>query len=209
MTSRDRIIDRAGVLDRLEALQRVELELGCGTRKRKVSSIGIDASDSPGVDIVGDVFDVLSNFPSASVDHVSSFHFFEHIANLRGLLGELSRVQKSGGTLEIVVPHFSSPYFYSDYTHQRPFGLYTFCYLAKASMFARQVPTYGARLAYELTNVRLGFKSPKPFYLRYAFKRAVGSIFNASTYLMELWEENFCYIFPCYEISYSLKRLSD
>ena len=46
------------------------------------------------------------------------------------------------------------------------------------------------------------FKSPKPFYGRYAFKRLFGLLFNSSYYMMEFWEENLSGIFPSYEITY-------
>ena len=65
-----RILDRHGVLQRLAERGRVELELGCGSTKRNASAIGVDALDLPGVDLVGDVFEVLAAFPEASVDAV-------------------------------------------------------------------------------------------------------------------------------------------
>jgi hypothetical protein len=152
------------------------------------------------------VFDVLSRIPSSTVDKVSSFHFFEHIENLSHLMLEVARIVRPGGTLEIVVPHFSNPYFYSDFTHRRPFGLYSMCYFASSNLFAREVPTYGARLSFELVDVRLGFKSARPFYIRYGLKKCLGLLFNSSNYLKEFWEENLCFAFPCYEIAYSLRR---
>ena len=183
------------------------LELGCGSSKRVPEAIGVDAQDYDCVDIVGDVFAVLRQVPSMSVNAVYSFHFFEHIPDLAGLLDEVARVLKNGGKLEIVVPHFSNPYFYSDYTHRTFFGLYSMSYFASDSLFSRKVPTYGKVISYELVDVDLLFKSPKPFYFRYGFKKFIGALFNLNGYMKELYEENFCYLFPCYEIRYSLKKL--
>jgi SAM-dependent methyltransferase len=200
------VIDKTGLLARLSTRPRVALELGCGAHKRDADSIGIDALELPGVDLVGDVFDVLAAFPTASVDAVGSYHFFEHVDDLRRLLAELARVQKPGTELKIVVPHFSNPWFYSDYTHRRFFGLYTFCYLARSSLFRRAVPTYGLESGFELVDVRLSFKSTRPFYVRHGVKRILGAAFNATTWLKEFYEENLCWLFPCYEIDFRLRR---
>lgn len=206
-TSNTPIVDRAGVLDRISTLSSVVIELGCGKSKRDPDALGVDVRDLPGVDLIGDVFDVLAAFPTSSVDKVLSFHFFEHVDDLGRLLSAIARVLKGNGQLEVVVPHFSNPYFYSDYTHRRAFGLYTFCYLAKSKLFARQVPLYEANVYYELLSVELRFKSSRPFLVRYALKRVLGAIIGSSTYFKEFWEENLCYLLPCYEIEYSLVRL--
>jgi SAM-dependent methyltransferase len=200
------VVDKNNLLARLPELPRVELELGCGATKRDGTAIGVDARDLPGVDLVGDVFEVLSLFPGASVDAVVSYHFVEHIDDLPRLVCELARVIKAGGMLTIVVPHFSNPYFYSDYTHRRFFGLYTFCYFARSSLFRREVPTYGLATSLVVVDVKLGFRSARPFYFRYAFKRGLGAVFNASRWLQECYEENFCWLFPCYEIRYTLQQ---
>ena len=81
-------------------------------------------------------------------------------------------------------------------------------YFASDSMFSRMVHTYGKMVSYDLVYVNLLFKSPKPFYFRYGFKSFIGSLFNLSGYIKELYEENFCNLLPCYEIGYSLKKLS-
>jgi ubiquinone/menaquinone biosynthesis C-methylase UbiE len=184
----------------------IELELGCGNRKRNRNAIGIDLLDFPDVDLIGDVSEVLALFPSQSIDSVSSYHFIEHVSDLQKLLSELARVVKSNGKVEFVAPHFSNPYFYSDPTHRNYFGLYTFCYFTTKSPFARQVPTYDHAIDFEVRSVDLIFKSAKPFYIRYVLKRLLGSIFNSSNFMKEIFEENFCYLFPCYEVRYLLTK---
>ena len=202
-----KILDKGGVFDGAPNSEPFVLELGCGDRKRIPNSIGIDALDYAGVDLVGDVFEVLRKFPSGSVGEVYAYHFIEHLSDITLLLAELARVVRLGGTLEFVTPHFSNPYFYSDPTHRTPFGLYTFCYLAAGSPFSRQVPTYQADFLFRIERVDLVFKSARPFYGRYAFKWAIGRIFNSCNYMREWYEENLCYLFPCYEICYRLRRV--
>ena len=138
------LIDKAKILSSVDSISHIELELGCGNRKRNRQAIGVDMLDYPDVDIVGDVYEALASFPSRSVDAVYSYHFIEHVPDVPRLLSELARIVKPNGYLEFVAPHFSNPYFYSDPTHRSFFGLYTFCYFASNSPFARHVPTYGS-----------------------------------------------------------------
>jgi len=198
------IVDKKNILKRMELIGELKLELGCGSCKRNKDAIGIDVSDYECVDIVGDVYDVLRKIPSNSVSAVYSYHFFEHVEDLRALMKELARIIKEDGLLVIVTPHFSNPYYYSDYTHKNQFGLYSFSYLSSDSIFFRKVPDYNKLLEFELNKVRLIFKSPRPFYFRWGLKRLFQAIFNLNRYMMEFYEENLCYIFPCYEIRYEM-----
>jgi SAM-dependent methyltransferase len=194
--------------DRLAQLQGATLELGCGGHKRHPEAIGIDALDYECVDIVGDVYEVLEQVPAASLKAVYSYHFFEHVTDLPRLMDLLARVIRPDGVLNVVVPHFSNPYYYSDYTHRGFFGLYSFSYLVSDSIHRRKVPTYGREVRFELSRAELIFKSPPPFYVRYAFKQILQVVFNWNGWTRELYEENFCYLFPCYEIRFEMRRTS-
>jgi ubiquinone/menaquinone biosynthesis C-methylase UbiE len=184
-----------------------KLDIGCGPRKRGVEYIGIDRLDLPGVDVVGDVREVLARIPEGVIAEVYCSHFLEHVDDLDGMLAEMCRILRRGGRLEVVVPHFSNPYYASDPTHRRPFGLYTFSYLTADAPLRRAVPSYGEPLPLRVERVVLGFKSPPPFYGRYAFKRAVGLLVNLSRWTREFYEENLVYLVPCYELRFSLLRL--
>ena len=201
------IKDKKKILDKIEAFNPIVLEIGCGNRKRIENAIAIDVQDYECVDIVGDVYDVLKNFPNNSVESVYSFHFIEHITDLRLLMEELSRILKKGGLIEFVAPHFSNPYYYSDYSHNLFFGLYTFCYFSSNSLFKRKVPSYQINYQFQLIKVDLAFKSDRRFYFRYLIKYILGNLFNMNNYMKEFYEENLCYIFPCYEVKYKLIKL--
>lgn len=200
------ITDKRGILGQLDSLRNIRLEIGCGPKKKIPGAIGIDALDYDEVDIVGDAFDVLRHIPDSCVDGIHSFHFLEHVYNLQELVDEFARILKPAGDLEIVVPHFSNPYFYSDPTHRIFFGLYTFCYYADESLFERKVPVYQKSIMFELIEVNLGFKSSRPFWIRHAMKKIVGWFFNSNNFMKEFYEENLSHIFPCYEIRYRLRR---
>lgn len=202
------MIDKDSVLSTLAARGSVTVELGCGPRKRYAGSIGIDVIGYEGVDIVGDAGDALRAFPDGCADLVTSSHFLEHVPEVGPFLDEMARVVKVGGRIEVVVPHFAHPYFSSDPTHRHRFGLYTFSYLADDPILRRGVPAYARRQDLRLQSVDLVFKSTPPFYLRHAIKRALGWIFNSCRYMQELYEENLCYLFPCYELRFLLEKVS-
>jgi SAM-dependent methyltransferase len=200
------IIDKHGVLPDIASRSYVGLELGCGNSKQRSDLIGVDLLDYAGVDIVGDVYEVLRALPEGVLDEVYSSHFVEHVPDVPLLLAELARTLKKGGKLIIVVPHFSNPYYYSDLTHRTAFGLYSMSYFADDQRLSRKVPTYQRELFFSIDKVHLGFKSSPPFYGRHAFKKLVGMLVNMNSYTKELYEEMFCYLVPCYEVRYELRK---
>jgi hypothetical protein len=69
---------------------------------------------------------------------------------------ELYRVTRADGRIEVVVPHFSNPYAYSDPTHVRFFGLYTFYYFAdEADQPRRKVPSFYLPQRFSVTAVQI------------------------------------------------------
>ena len=84
----------------LPNLQDATLELGCGNRKRVENSIGIDVIDYDCVDIVGDIYEVLREVSSQSINEVHSHHFLEHVDDVGLLMAELSRIIKPNGILK-------------------------------------------------------------------------------------------------------------
>ena len=52
--------------------------------------------------------------------------------------------------------------------------------------------------------VKFNFKSQRHFYFRWVLKKLFQIIFNLNRYMLEFYEENLCYIFPCYEIKYEM-----
>lgn len=203
------IIDKRNWLPRLHAGERCRLELGCGSRKRHAQAIGVDMLDADCVDLVGDVQEALAALPPGCADTIVSYHFLEHIEDTGALMRAMARVLAPGGRLECTVPHFSNPFYYSDPTHRRPFGLYSLSYFAQDDVLRRQVPKYGLQPAFALKQVRLVFKSLPPRYLRHALKKLVQWVFNATTWTQELYEECFSPLLPCYEIHFVLERLPD
>ena len=175
--------------------RKVVVELGCGPRKKE-GAISIDRVDLPNVDIVADLENGLSFLPNNSVDEIHCRSILEHIENLEKLMREITRVLKSSGTAHVFVPHFSNPYYYSDYTHKRFFGLYTFYYFVDPEkQLKRKVPNFYTDIRINIISQRLVFSSP--FWFRRRIKKLFGFVFNCHRSLQEFYEENLCYVFPC------------
>jgi SAM-dependent methyltransferase len=174
------------------------LELGCG-QKKKPDRITIDKIDLPYVDIVADIENGLAFLPDNSVDEIHCRSVLEHIENFENLMREIVRILKKDGKAYVFVPHFSNPYYYSDPTHKRFFGLYTFYYFVDTEkQLRRKVPNFYTDIRINIISLRLLFRSP--FWITRQIKKIFGLVFNCHRLLQEFYEDKLCYIFPCYGI---------
>ncbi len=174
------------------------IELGCGP-KSKYGRITIDKVDLPNVDIVADLENGLPFLPDDSVDEIHCRSVLEHIQNFEDLMREIVRVLKKNGKAHVFVPHFSNPFCYSDYTHKRFFGLYTFYYFVEAEhQLKRKVPDFYTDIRINIISQRLVFRSP--FWFSRQIKKALGLLINCHRFVMEFYEQHLCYIFPCHGI---------
>lgn len=177
---------------------RVVVELGSGA-KGVEKRITIDKVDLPGVDIVADLENGLPYLPDRSVDEIHCRSVLEHIENFEGLMGEIVRVLKDDGTAHVFVPHFSNPYSYSDYTHKRFFGLYSFYYfVSPEKQLRRRVPDFYTTTRIEILSQRLVFRSS--FQLLKPARKLMTWLVNLHASLQQHYEENLCYLFPCHGI---------
>jgi SAM-dependent methyltransferase len=194
---------RINLEERLRSGRPVRVDLGCG-RKKLPDTIGIDRADLPTVDIVADLEQGLAFLPDRCVDELWCRSVLEHVENFEELLRHIVRVLKEDGEAHISVPHFSNPYYYSDYTHKRFFGFYTFYYFVEAApRLRRRVPVYYTDIRVEIVSIRLKFKSP--FRLVHWTRRLFGCLVNLHPRLQEFYEGCLCYLVPCHSIEVVLK----
>ena len=186
----------------LNSTKPLTIELGCGNIKQQ-GRIGIDKVDMPHVDIVADIEQGLGFLPDNSIEQVHCRSVLEHIKNFEGLMREITRVLKKDGQAHIFVPHFSNPHYYSDYTHIRPFGLYTFYYFVEKKLqLKRKVPDFYTDVRIRILSQHLVFKS---LYKIPGSSRKISRpvkllcdwFFNLHPSIQEYYEDNFCYMFPC------------
>jgi ubiquinone/menaquinone biosynthesis C-methylase UbiE len=182
----------------------VVIELGCGPNKQ-AGCIGIDLVDLPGVDIVANIDDGLGFLPDASVDKVVSRSFFEHVGSLEQLVAEIVRVLKPEGVSSLFVPHFSNPFYYSDYTHKTFFGLYTLRYFcAEEDQLMRKVPNHYTRTRIRVVSQRMVFFSS--FRGIRFLKKVFQKLVNHNTWTQEFYEENLSSLIPCYGMELRFTR---
>ncbi len=175
----------------------VRIDLGCGHKKRS-GHIGIDRLDMDCVDIVGDLDAALKQFPDNSVDSIYSKSVLEHVENLEEVMRQIMRVLKPGAEVYIFVPHWSSPYYYQDYTHIRFFGLYTFYQFSdeKNQHPARAVPCFYQDINIRIKSIKMVFKSN--FRIIRPLRKLLTFLVNLSPWFQAIWEENGTYLVPCY-----------
>ena len=181
----------------------VKLDLGCGQRPQP-GFYGVDHVEMEGVDLVADLNEPLSLLPDNSVAAVHTKHVLEHVTNLVPLLSELQRVTRPDGRIEIVVPHFSYPYFYSDPTHVRFFGLYTMFYFADPQhQPKRKVPAFYSNSRFSVESIRFDF--PHDGWLDRLLTPILKRVINSSFAMQDFYERRLCRWLPARQIRYVLR----
>jgi SAM-dependent methyltransferase len=103
-----------------------KLNLGSGPDIR-VGWVNLDRLALPGVDVVHDIEHLPLPFPNDAFDYVLCQDVLEHVDYIP-LLRDIWRIMRTGGTLHIRVPHFTSCNAYGDPTHKRFFNSDTFSF---------------------------------------------------------------------------------
>lgn len=185
-----------------------KLDLGCGNSVRS-GYVGIDLhSDNPDRNIIrADCLEYLRSCEASTIDEIYSRHFFEHVENLSDYLFEIARVLKPGGVFNFIVPHFSNPYYYSDPTHKRFFGLYTMNYFFKNTLnFKRGVPRYTDTFSKDMVVVDAKLHlMGRPLYGKIT-QKFISFLLRKSKRYTEFHERNLAYLFPIYEVSFTLRK---
>lgn len=183
----------------------VAIEIGCGAKRRDASVITIDRVDLDSVDIVTDIEHGLGFLPDGCADRLDCRSVLEHIEHFEDLLREMLRVLKDDGKAHIFVPHFSNPYFYSDYTHRRFFGLYSFYYFVEPEkQLRRKVPVFYTDIRLEILSLKLVFKTP--FWISRHLRKLFGLGVNSCRRMQEFYELHLCYGVPCDGIEIVFKK---
>jgi len=187
----------------LEAGRKLRLNLGSGMR-RLPGFYNVDHLPLPGVDILADLEAPLTDLPDDSVGWIYCRHTLEHVTRLLQLLGELHRVTHADGRLEVIVPHFSNPYGYSDPTHVRFFGLYSFFYLSEdRDQPRRKVPNFYMPQRFRVERVRFNLMHTS---LADKVVRAVlHPLINRSVGWLDWYERRVCRLFPADDIHWLLR----
>jgi SAM-dependent methyltransferase len=187
----------------LQAGRKLRLNLGCGLR-RLPGYYNVDRVALPGVDILADLEAPLTELPDDSVEAIYCRHTLEHVTALMGLLAELHRVTHPDGNLEVIVPHFSNPYAYSDPTHVRFFGLYSFYYLSdEADQPRRKVPNFYMPQRFRVEEVQ--FNLLKSSVFDKVVRAVLRPLINRSVDWLDWYERRLCRLWPVDDIHWRLR----
>ncbi len=181
----------------------IRINLGGGTRQVP-GFYNLDCVALPGVAILADLNEPLTALPDNSVAEIYCRHVLEHVSRFMELMAEIHRVVQPGGRIEIVVPHFSNPYGYSDPTHVRFFGLYSFYYFCdQAEQPRRKVPNFYSPVRFTVESIRFRLLKQS------LFDRIVRAVFepliNLGVPALDWYERRLCRLLPVDEIRYVLR----
>jgi SAM-dependent methyltransferase len=101
------------------------VNLGCGTQKRP-DCLNVDLRESVAPDLVLDLGSRPYPLPRDHFEYAYALDVIEHLDDVQGFLEEVHSILAPGGTLEITTPHFSCANSYSDPTHRKHLGYFSF-----------------------------------------------------------------------------------
>ena len=188
----------------LEAEKPLKLELGSGGEGR-AGFYAVDHLELDGVAIIADLNKPLDLLPDDSVDHIYSRHTLEHIEELLPLMRELYRVIRKNGRIEIIVPHFSNVYGYSDPTHVRLFGLYSMYYFVSAENqpVGRKVPAFYTDVRFIIKSIRIEFY--KLGLIDRIFAPLFSRVVNRSLFMQDFYERRLSSFFHAWQIRFIME----
>jgi hypothetical protein len=183
--------------------KKISLNLGSGMDTRE-DMYNLDLVECKGVDIVADLNKPLSLLPDNTVQYVYTNQTLEHIENLFGLFEELHRVCINDAVLDIQVPHFANPYYYSDPTHVRFFGLYSMHYFTDIKyQWGRKVPSHYSDTKFILSDAKYIFY--RDTFFDHLIGRPLGYLINFARFFQIIYERRLCWFYSPSSIKFTIK----
>jgi hypothetical protein len=196
-------IVNSSVLADLDKGTAIRLNLGSGQRQI-AGFYNVDRVPLAGVDIVADLNEPLHALPDDCVESIHCHHSLEHIERLLELIAEIHRIAKPSARVEIVVPHFSNPYGYSDPTHVRFFGLYSFYYFCDhQDQPRRKVPNFYLPHRFVLESVRCRLLAQSVY--EKILRAALEPVINRDVSWLDWYERRLCRWLPANDMRFVLR----
>lgn len=182
----------------------LRIDLGSGAHPR-AGFYSLDLHEADGIDIVADLNQPLDLLPDNCAEYLFSSHALEHVERLLPLLAEIHRIARPDGLIEIVVPHFSNPFAYSDPTHVRFFGLYTMNYFVDTEKQPRtwKVPPLHTSTRFEMQSVQISFYRFN--LLDRIVVPALRYMVNRSAAWQNFYELRLSHLFPAAELRFRMR----
>ncbi len=191
----------------IKANRPININLGSGMSPIE-GFYSLDQFNIGNVDILADLNKPLTLLPDNCVHKIFSYHVLEHLENFIPLMSELHRLVKSNGMIEVVVPHFSNVYSFSDPTHVRFFGLYTMYYFSlNEDQPARKVPSFYTDFKFRVELVKIEFYKDTIF--EHLFMPLFSKLVNLNHGCQNFYERRLCSLFHASQIRYILIPIKD
>jgi SAM-dependent methyltransferase len=171
----------------------MKINLGCGT-DIKPGFVNVDIAELPGVNVVHDINDVPLPFTDNSAELIYCKDILEHVDLVR-VLGDLHRILRPGGRLEVRVPHFTSKNAYSDPTHRNFFTSHTLRYFTREHSRAYYFP-----FAFSSHSVRVEFDR------RFPYNWLMEPLVNLSPAVINVWESSILRVMPAENLYVTLTQ---
>jgi hypothetical protein len=167
------------------------LNLGCG-RRPIAGALNLDQSPDVGADLVHDLNRLPWPLPSDQFREVHAYDVIEHLDDVVKAMGEIHRVCRSGATVHITVPHFSSSNAFTDVTHRHCFSSFSFdCFDQEHEL------SYVTQARFRRRAVRIVF-----------FPRLVNTVVHRLANRFPLaYERHWAWIFPAWFLSVELEAV--
>ena len=172
-----------------------KLNLGSGRDYKNPSDgwINLDYNKQYKVDVLHDLNKFPYPFKKEEFNYIYTSHVLEHVEDFVRTLKELFRILKPNGIIHIRVPHFSNGIGYSDLSHKRFFGWFTFEQIVKGY--------YNKKFNFKIIKQKFNFLSEE----HKIFNALFSWFFNLLP--KQFYERFLCWILPVGEIEIKLKRI--
>ena len=165
------------------------LNLGCG-HKHLPAAINLDLSPEVKPDILHDINRRPWPLPDNQFREVLAYDVIEHLDDFFGALEEIHRVCQDKAVVQITVPHFSSANTFTDPTHRRAFGFFSFDYVTGDS----EIDFY--------TRIRFRARSRRLIFSPTLLNKLVWRLANRYP---AVYEQRWTWIFPAWYLHFELE----
>jgi SAM-dependent methyltransferase len=164
------------------------LNLGSG-RRYLADAVNLDVTTDTSPDVVHNLNIRPWPFADNAFDTVIATDVIEHLDDTAATMAELHRVCRHGGRIELVVPHFSSDGAFTDPTHRRYFGAFTFDYFCDG-----HPNNFYSRARFAVLSRLIVFR---PTLLNKLVARVANRFPQA-------WEQRWAWVFPAWFVAIAL-----
>jgi hypothetical protein len=177
----------------LHLQRRTTLNLGCGLQ-RVAEALNLDVAPETNPDVVQDLNRVPWSLPSNHFHEVLAFDVIEHLEDFIATMEEIHRVCIDGAIVRVTVPHFSCANAFTDPTHRRLFGYFSFDYVTDAS----EIQHY--------TRVRFRKQYSRMMFFPSLVNKAVARLANRYP---GAYERRWAWMFPAWYLYFELEVVKD